>query len=111
MARALLVSGFDLRDVPLPDDVEVLMPPLPLPAQDDFRGRIIRAFEEPVAGLPLSRRVKASSKVTLVIDDFTYPVPLALSDARKEMLETVLELLTSFKVRPSNITAVVGTGI
>ncbi len=111
MARALLVSGFDIRDVPLPDDAEVLLPPLPLPSHDDFKDQIQRALDEPIAGLPLGRRVKPDSKVTIVIDDFTLPVPLALRDCRREMLEAVLEALVHFQVRPANVTALVATGL
>jgi hypothetical protein len=111
MPRALLVSGFDIRDVPLPDDAEVLLPPLPLPAHDDFKDQVIRALDEPIAGPALGRRVKPSSKVTLVLDDLTLPVPPALRDCRKEMLEAVLEALTHFQVRPSNVTALVATGL
>jgi len=111
MARALLVSGFDIRDVPLPDDAEVLLPPLALPAHDDFKEQILRALDEPLSGLPLGRRVKAGSKVTLVLDDFSLPVPLALHDCRREMLEAVLEVLTGHQVRPANITALVATGL
>ncbi len=111
MPSSLLVSGFDIREVSLPEDAEVLLPPLPLPAHDDFKDQVIRALDEPIAGLPLGKRVKPSSKVTLVLDDFTLPVPLASRDARKEMLEAVLEALAHFQVRPANITALVGTGL
>ncbi|MBL8957174.1 MAG: DUF2088 domain-containing protein [Myxococcaceae bacterium] len=111
MARALLVSGFDIRDVPLPDDAEVLLPPLPLPAHDDFKEQIQRALDEPLEGLPLGKRVKSTSKVTIVLDDFVLPVPLALNDARRAMLEAVLESLTHFQVKAANVTALVATGL
>ncbi len=111
MARSLLVSGFDIRDVSLPEDAEVLLPPLPLPAQDDFTVAVQRAFDEPLAGPPLGRRVKAGSKVTIAIDDFTLPVPLSSRDCRREMLEGTLESLSHWGVKPSSVTVLVGTGL
>lgn len=111
MPSSLLVSGFDIREVQLPEDAEVLLPPLPLPAQDDFKDQVVRALDEPIAGLPLSRRVKPQSKVTLVLDDFTLPVPPASRDCRREMLEAVLDALSHFQVKTSNVTALIATGL
>jgi hypothetical protein len=111
MASSLLVCGFDIREVRLPDDAEVLLPPLPLPAHDDFKEQVLRALDEPIAGLPLGKRVKPSSRVTIVLDDFTLPVPPASRDARRDMLDAVLEALGHFGVRPANITALVATGL
>jgi lactate racemase len=111
VANSLLVSGFDVREVALPDDAEVLLPPLALPAHDDFKEAVQRAFDEPIEGPPLAKRVKPNSKVTVVLDDFTLPVPPASRDCRREMLEGTLESLGHFGVKPGNVTVLVATGL
>jgi hypothetical protein len=111
VAHSLLVSGFDVREVSLPDDAEVLLPPLALPAQDDFKEAVQRAFDEPIEGPRLSKRLKPNSKVTVVVDDFTFPVPPASRDCRREMLEGTLEVLAASGVKPTHVTVLVATGL
>jgi hypothetical protein len=109
--HSLLVSGFDVRQVALPPDSEVLLPPLALPAHDDFKDAVQRALDEPIEGPPLSRRVKPGSRVTVVVDDFTMPVPPASRDCRRELLEATLESLAHSGVKAPRVTLLVATGL
>lgn len=110
-ARSLLVSGFDLREVILPGDSEVLLPPLPLPTVDQSHEAVATALDQPIAGAPLRRRVKPSSRVCIVVDDVTMPVPLSLRDCRRDMLESVLDALADLRVPPHRVTVLIGTGL
>jgi len=111
VAKTLLMSGFDLRAVDLPDDARILVPPLALPALDDFRAAAQRALEEPVRGPPLTQLVRANSKVAVVLDDFSLPVPPASRDCRREMLEVALRQLSVAGIRPQQITVLVANGL
>jgi len=111
VAKTVLLSGFDLWAPDLPDDVRVLQPPFPLPGLDDVRQAVVRALEEPEAGQPLTAFLRPTSRVTVVLDDFSLPVPPLASDCRSEMLETVLHLLHSTGVRPSRLAILVANGL
>ncbi len=111
MATSVLVSGFDVRELALPRTAEVLLPPLPLPALEDFKDAVARALEEPVDGLPLARRVRPTSRVTVVLDDPSFPVPLASRDARAEMLEAVLDALAQVGVKLPRVAVLVANGL
>jgi nickel-dependent lactate racemase len=111
VAAPLLVSGFDLLQLPVPEGAEVLLPPMPLPSLENFKDSVLHALDEPLDGQPLARRVKASSRICVVLDDPSLPVPPASRDARAEMLEAVLEALVAFGVKPARITALVANGL
>ena len=111
MSTALLVSGFDLVQFEVPDGAQVLLPPNSLPPLQDFKESVLRALDEPLAGPPLARRVNASSRICIVLDDPSLPVPPASRDARGEMLEAVLEALVSFGVKTARVTALIANGL
>lgn len=110
VTHATYVSGFDVGQVTLPPGAELLQPPLPLPAMDDFQDACARALEEPLDGPPLSARLKRGTRVCVLVDDFTLPLPLAARDARRDMLEAVLDALAQAGVRPAQVKVLVATG-
>lgn len=111
MSPSLLVSGFDLVQFQVPDGAQVLLPPRALPPLQDFKESVGRALDEPLAGPPLARRVNGNSRVCIVLDDPSLPVPPASVDARTEMLEAVFDALVSLGVKPARITALVANGL
>lgn len=111
MSSSLLVSGFDLVQFTVPDGAQVLLPPHPLPPLQDFKDSVHRALDEPLAGPPLAKRVNPNSRICIVLDDPSLPVPPASRDARGEMLEAVVEALVSFGVKAPRITALVANGL
>lgn len=111
MASTLLMSGFDLRLLELPAGAQVLRAPPPLTALTDVTAAAKEALERPVGGLPLSERVTAQSRVTVVIDDFIFPVPQAQRDARRELLSALLASLDARGVRPSRVTLLIANGL
>jgi hypothetical protein len=111
LPSSLLVSGFDIVPFQLPANAQVLLPPQPLPPLEDFKESVLRALDEPLEGKGLMKRVSAASRVCIVLDDPSLPVPPASRDARGEMLEAVLEALGSFGVKPQKITALVANGL
>lgn len=111
MAKTLLMSGFDLHAVDVPEDSRILLPPVPLPALDDFRAAVLRAMEEPVSGPPLKDLLKPTTRVAVVLDDFGLPVPPASRDCRREMLEVVQRQLALSGIRPAQTTVLVANGL
>ena len=108
---SLVVSGFDVREVELPPSAQVLLPPLPFPAQDDFHAAVVQALEVPQGGEPLSKRVTARSRLTVVLDDLAFPVPRATRDARATMLAAVLRVLEKHGIPSTRVTVLVGNGL
>ncbi len=106
----MLLSGLDLWAPQLPEDVRLLRPPLPLPGLDDAR-QVVRAMEEPEAGESLTTRLRPNSRVTVVLDDFSLPVPPMAQDPRGEMLQAVLEALHACGLRASRVTVLVANGL
>ncbi len=106
-----MLSGFDLQTPELPDDARVLQPPLPLPGLDDFRDVCFRALEEPLDLEPLASLVTAKSRVCVVIDDPSFPVPQMRRDCRREMLEAVLQVLSAQGLRSNRVTVLLANGL
>lgn len=105
------MSGFDLRMAELPGDVRILTPRAPLPAIEDFRAAVATALEEPLDGEPFSTQLRQNARVTVVLDDFTLPVPPTSRDCRREMLEVVLGKLAQAGVRSDRISVLVANGL
>lgn len=111
MSSPLIVSGFDVREVTLPEQAEVLLPPLALPALDDVQGAVMHALEEPLAGDPLSKRVHVRSRITVVVDDLAFPVPRPSRDARASMLEALLKFLERLGIPSTRVQVLVANGL
>jgi lactate racemase len=107
----LLMSGFDLRVVDLPEEIRLLLPlraQLPL---DDARMAAVKAMMAPVAGPPLSDLVASDARVAVLIDDLSLPVPPPSHDPRGDMLELVLAQLQQKGIRPAQVKIVVANGL
>jgi hypothetical protein len=111
MPSSLMMSGFDLRVVEVPDHARIVLPARPQPALDDPRRSILRALEEPVSGPPLADLLEPQLRVAVVLDDLSLPVPPPARDCRRDMLEVVLEQLAHQGVRPARTTVLVANGL
>jgi hypothetical protein len=111
VAKTLLLSGFDLREAHLPDDVRLLLPPLALPGLVDFGEAVDRALDEPLSGEPLSALVKPKSRICVVLDDPSWPVPPLSHDPRRELLAGVLRVFAEQGVRSKQVTVLVANGL
>jgi len=111
VAKTLLLSGFDLWAPEIPDDAQILLPPFPLPELEDFRKATDQALEDPVDGEPLIQLLRPGSKVSVVIDDFSLPVPPMARDCRREMLESVLDVLQTQGIRANRVSVIVANGL
>lgn len=111
MPRTLLFSGFDFLAPELPADARVLQAAPALPALEDFKASCKRALEEPLSGAPLAQRINAQSRVTVVVDDPSLPVPPLDHDCRAEMVEAVLDVLADKGLHAARVTVLVANGL
>jgi len=109
--KTLLFSGFDVRAPEIPDEARILLPPVPLPALPDFEQAVTQALNEPVDGPPLSQRVSARSRVTVVVDDPSFPIPTTSKDCRRAAVEGVLNALAQAGVSARKVTVLVANGL
>lgn len=109
--RPLLFSGFDLRAPELPSDVRMLLPPLPLEPLADVGAACDRALETPDHGPSPLPELRATSRVTLVIDDPSLTVPLPASDFRRRILERVTAALTTRGIPHNRISVLIANGL
>jgi lactate racemase len=82
-----------------------------MPALDGFAAACERALQEPVGGPPLSSMLKFNSRVTVVVDDLSLPVPPVFREPRREMLRAVLRILGNHGVRANQATLLVANGL
>ncbi|MHB8876023.1 MAG: lactate racemase domain-containing protein [Myxococcaceae bacterium] len=111
MAKTLLLSGFDLREANLPDDTRLLLPPIALPGLEDFADAAERALDEPLSGEPLSSLLRPKSRVCVVLDDPSLPVPPLSHDPRRELLAAVLKLFGAHGIRSKQVTVLIANGL
>jgi hypothetical protein len=111
VARTLLFSGFELRAPELPADARLLLPPIPMPVLEGFAAACQRALQEPAAGPALSSMLSTSSRVTVVVDDLSLPVPPVFREPRRDMLRAVIRVLGNHGVRGNRATVVMANGL
>ncbi|MFL5320185.1 MAG: lactate racemase domain-containing protein [Myxococcaceae bacterium] len=111
MPRPVLFSGFDLVAPELPADARILNAPPPLDPLGQVKESAKRALEAPVSGAALSRRVHAHSRVAVVVDDLSLPVPPLNHDCRRELLEAVLDLLAEKGLTSKRVTVLIANGL
>jgi len=109
--RPLLFSGFELNAPSLPPDAQVLRPHNPLPALPDFKAAVARSLRHPLDGPPLSGMLKGASRIAVVVDDFSLPVPTLSRDCRREMLDAVVEVLEEQRVPKESVSVIIATGL
>jgi lactate racemase len=110
VSRHLLVSGYDVRPVTLPEGAQVLRPPMPFPALADIGAAVARALEEPVAGPSFSQRLTRDIRITVVVDDFSFPAPPSSREVRGLLLEGLLAALRSARIPLERVTLHVANG-
>ncbi len=106
-----MLSGFEVIAPALPDDARILLPPIPLPGLEEFKDAVSQALEEPLEGDPVASLVGPNTRVCVVIDDPSLPVPPMSGGARRDMLLAVLELLEQQGARPNRVTVLVANGL
>lgn len=111
MARTVFMSGFEVRLADLPADAQVLKPAPAKGGISDLRSAITRAIEEPVEGDALPKLLKPGSRVGIVIDDPSLPVPPMSNDVRRDLLESVLSVLGSRGLNSRRVSVVVASGL
>jgi lactate racemase len=109
--RTLLFSGFDFHAPALPDGARVILPPITLPALDRFRDLALRALDEALDRALQGTPLTPSSRVTVLVDDPSLPVPPPAQDCRGEMLDAALKVLSARGVRPTRVNVLVANGL
>ncbi len=102
--RVDLPFGREMLPIEAPDSATLLLPSAVQPLADQA-GAVQAALREPMAGPPLTERVRAGQRVAIVISDITRPVPNQL------LLEPILAELAAVGVPDADITIVNGTGL
>lgn len=93
-APRLVWSGEDLIEVRLPPGARVLYPPEPLRALRDVEAAVRYAMQHPEGAPPLAHMLKSGMKVSIVLDDVSWPLPqMARPDLRQTLLEIALDFL------------------
>ena len=82
-----------------------------MPALEGFAAACERALQEPVGGPPLASMLKPDSRVTVVVDDLSLPVPPVFREPRRDMLRAVLRILGNHGVRGDRVAIVVANGL
>ncbi len=123
MARPGFVLEVDERTPPLvvPDGDTFRLERFPLGAQviypadsaaslPDLDEATNTALDEPLDSAPLDERLRAGSRLTIVVDDITVPVPpMRRPDVRASVIETVLGRAARAGV--DDVAVIVGTGL
>lgn len=93
-APRLVWSGEDLIEVRPPPGARVLYPPEPLRGLRDVEAAVRYAMQHPEGMPPLAHMLKSDMKVSIVLDDASWPIPqMARPDLRQTMLEITLGFL------------------
>ncbi len=87
------------------DTVAGIYEPKYIPGFVDLQGELRRAISHPIGSDPLTRKLHTDSKVVIVVDDITRPVPNA------KILPVIIDYLAEQGISPENITVLVGLGI
>src|SRR5919198_2404587 len=82
-----------------------------MPALDGFAAACERALQKPLSGPPLSSMLKPNSRVAVVVDDLSLPVPPIFREPRRDMLRAVLRILGNHGVRGTHAAIVVANGL
>ncbi|GAB3746961.1 lactate racemase domain-containing protein [Microlunatus parietis] len=123
MARPGFVLEVDERTPPLvvhsgdtvvrqlfPLGAKVVYPPDPLPTLADVRGEVGRTLDQPLGGDPLAARLRPDSRLTVVVEDLSVPVPsMPDPDVRGVIVEEVLSRAADAGV--DDVEVIVGTGL
>ncbi len=93
-APRLVWSGENLIEVRPPPGARILYPPEPLRGLRDVEAAVRYAMQHPEGMPPLAHILKSDMKVSIVLDDASWPLPqMARPDLRQTMLEITLGFL------------------
>ncbi|MBI5548397.1 MAG: DUF2088 domain-containing protein [Deltaproteobacteria bacterium] len=109
--RPLFYSGTEVIAATLPEDARLVMPPPIGSGIGDVKAAVARALEQPVDGKPLDERVSELSRVLLVYDAPTFPVPSLRVDPRIAAIEAILEALAARGLPRESVTLLCSTGV
>ena len=87
MARVPLLAGSGLTVLNVPDDAVVLRPPPPGQVVADVAAAVREALRFPLEGLPLEQLARGASRVTIVVELPSLPIPGAAVDPRHAAVE------------------------
>jgi hypothetical protein len=109
--RPLFYSGTEVVAANLPDDARLVLPPAIGAGVGDVKAAVTRALEQPVEGESLADRVTERSRVLLVFDGPTFPVPPLRVDPRLAAIEAILEALVRRGVQLDGVSALCASGV
>ncbi len=87
MTRVPLIAGSGVAVLNVPDDAIVLRPPPPGQVVADVAAAVREALRFPLEGPPLEEIVRGASRVTIVVDLPSLPIPGAPADPRQAAIE------------------------
>lgn len=111
MVRAPLLAGSRVTIAPLPDDVELLLPPAPVEGIAEVEAAVRDALRFPLAGEPLEALVPRGGRVTVVLDASALPLPPPARDPRRRALAAVVAELERIGVPMERQTILLATGL
>jgi hypothetical protein len=111
MARLPLLSGSRVPLVTVDDQAVLLAPPPPLDSLDDVAAAVGEALRFPLSGAPLPDVVSRDSRVTIVVEPRSLPLPDAPNDPRRTALGAVLDELARLGAPPDRQTILVAGGL
>jgi hypothetical protein len=111
MARLPLFSGSRVPLVTVDDDALLLAPPPPLDPLRDVAAAVGEALRYPLSGPTLPGVVSRRSRVTIVVEPRSLPLPDATNDPRRTALGAVLDELERLGASPDRQTILVAGGL
>ena len=111
MARVPLIAGSGVAVLNVPDDAVVLRPPPPGQIVADVAAAAREALRFPLEGLPLEELVRGASRVTIVVELPSLPIPGAPIDPRHAAVEGASAELERAGVPSGQQTLLVACGL
>ena len=111
MARVPLLAGSGVAVLNVPDDAVVLRPPPPGQVVADVAAAVREALRFPLEGPPLEELVRGASRVTIVVELPSLPIPGAPTDPRHAAVEGASAELERAGVPSGQQTLLVACGL
>ncbi len=111
MAGVPLLSGSRIVTVPVGADTVILRPPPPPTRVVDVAAVVRDALAYPLAGGSLDELARPRTRVTVVVEPPSLPLPGAQVDPRPAALATVLDELERLGVADEDVTLLVAGGL
>ena len=111
MVLAPLLAGSRVTIAPLPEDVELLLPPAPVEGIVEVEAAVRDALRFPLAGEPLEALVPRGGRVTVAFDAGALPLPPPARDPRQRALVAVVAELERIGVPMERQTILLASGL